>query len=408
MSIVFSSAWGNITTNQRFSRIMVIGIALCTFICGVVTMIVLGSALEPYAIRDSIQLRTLQVGYAYLSTNSPLASVDSLAFRLPNTEEEISTLKAEISGIESAFLEEIHHNVSFTDTEHRYSIIGAFSYVLGDYVTGKDLVITEGRSPQLQNEASMPEILIHQQLAKDLQLGLNATIHLESLTYRVVGLFESCEYVSLHGTYSHPEGNAGKRVLAYLAGEEYFYDKELSTLVTLSIVPYAADVDAVMAELEKRIEQNEFGYASIKTNVPRERLFPNPQVTKAILTWVVYAGCIVIGSILVIVNLQLNRVRELTREIALMKAIGVKATRVMAIITVQYGLLSVAGCWIGSSLVLVLFGTVPQQLKPFMNEVSIFMWISTLFVVFFTIAIGVIPTLYCLKTDVTLYRANRD
>ena len=43
-------------------------------------MIVLGSALEPYAIRDSIQLRTLQVGYAYLATNSPLASVDRLAF----------------------------------------------------------------------------------------------------------------------------------------------------------------------------------------------------------------------------------------------------------------------------------------------------------------------------------------
>ena len=69
MSIVFTSAWENITSNQRFSKIMVIGIALCTFICGAITMIVLGQALEPRAIRTSVNMRTLQVGYAYLPTN---------------------------------------------------------------------------------------------------------------------------------------------------------------------------------------------------------------------------------------------------------------------------------------------------------------------------------------------------
>ncbi len=404
MSIVFSSAWGNITTNQRFSRIMVIGIALCTFICGVVTMIVLGSALEPYAIRDSIQLRTLQVGYAYLSTNSPLASVDSLAFRLPNTEEEISTLKAEISGIESAFLEEIHHNVSFTDTEHRYSIIGAFSYVLGDYVTGKDLVITAGRSPQIQNQVSMPEIMINQQLAESLLLNLNDTIEIDDLAYRIVGIYE-WHKVSL-STFS--EVNPRRQVLAYLAGDNHFSDSNLSSLASLSVVPDAAEVDAVMAELERRIAAGEFGHAIIKTNVPKDRLFPDHHISKMILTWFFYAGCLILGSILVIVNLQLNRIRELTREIALMKAIGVKETRILAIIAVQYAMLSIIGCLIALLPLMLLFNATPQDLKPFMNEQTILGSLSLLFVIIFTVAVGVIPTLHCLKTDVTLYRANRD
>ena len=99
MSIIFSSAWENITANHCFSWIMVFGIALCTFICGAITMVVLGQALEPHVIRNSVKMRTLQVSYAYLPTNSFLVSVDKLAFKLLHTDEEISKLKAEIAGI---------------------------------------------------------------------------------------------------------------------------------------------------------------------------------------------------------------------------------------------------------------------------------------------------------------------
>ena len=77
-------------------------------------------------------------------------------------------------------MEEQQREVTFADSEHRYSITGAFSYVLGDYVTGKDLIITEGRSPRLQNETITQEIMIHQQLAKSLQLGLSETIQLDN------------------------------------------------------------------------------------------------------------------------------------------------------------------------------------------------------------------------------------
>lgn len=70
MIIVLSSAWDNILANRRFSLIIILGIALCTFICGTVAIYLLGSFLEPRALRDFVQTRTLQVSYAYLPGNT--------------------------------------------------------------------------------------------------------------------------------------------------------------------------------------------------------------------------------------------------------------------------------------------------------------------------------------------------
>jgi len=281
-----------------------------------------------------------------------------LDYKLPKTESEIARFKSEIDGIEHVYLEDIQNKVIFTDVEKRFSITGALSYVLGDYIAGKELQIIQGSSPQMGKGSNLPEIMIHQQLADNMRLGLEDLIQVNEQTYRIVGIYTVKE-VSL---YSSSFSNQERQVLAYVVGDIHFHDIN----------------------------------------------FPDQQLYELNVICIIYIGAIIIGAILMIVNIQMNRIRCITREVALMKALGVKDARVLAIISVQYGLLSLCGSLLGSIGLMLVIGNMPPELKPFMNETLILLTISLLFIVIFTIAIGVIPARYCLKTDVTLYRANRD
>lgn len=335
---------------------------------------------------------------------TPLVSIGVLDYKLPKTESEIARFKSEIDGIEHVYLEDIQNKVIFTDVEKRFSITGALSYVLGDYIAGKELQIIQGSSPQMGKGSNLPEIMIHQQLADNMRLGLEDLIQVNEQTYRIVGIYTVKE-VSL---YSSSFSNQERQVLAYVVGDIHFHDINFPESATLSIVPQAAYFDSVFEQLENRLQNKEFGYVVIKTKVPRSRLFPDQQLYELNVICIIYIGAIIIGAILMIVNIQMNRIRGITREVALMKALGVKDARVLAIISVQYGLLSLCGSLLGSIGLMLVIGNMPPELKPFMNETLILLTISLLFIVIFTIAIGVIPARYCLKTDVTLYRANRD
>ncbi|MCK9223391.1 MAG: hypothetical protein PHV61_07450 [Limnochordia bacterium] len=387
--------------DRRFSLLLVLSVAASVFICGFVLSMSFSSYVAPIAFGRSIQGRTVSV----LPGVTAIQPLGMSGFVYPTSEEKLSALKRQIGNVDFAYLESSAIGRLFMENESTEVFI---YYGAGEYIEGKELRLVGGRWPQDDTQ----EIVINMDFAQMLQFESSEGSRLVSIDdaeYLVVGIVEQ-RTDSLIQQYQETIGGDAPESspMAYVFGFSAFNNSHRQLLPQTSIVPREGAVAQVLLKVEAMVREGCFGQGVVNTNVVR-RLLVHPPGTKSVNAVIFFfIGCILLGALLIVINVQLSRIKRAIGIGATKRALGVSRRALALEDSLRILLLAIIGSLLGLVPLVGAINLLPAWAKPLVPLNFIFLGVIMLFVVLFVVMSGVIPALIVSKTDIVEALAIRE
>lgn len=401
-----------IIKNNVYYWILIGCISISILICGYLFITFTGFYLEPILIRNSTYGRTIYLVDKYLPGYTMLHNLFEAKLELPRTTNDIDELKDDISGIEFAFLEERIYDQHLNIEGFLNPIHANICYVTGDYLAGLELELVAGSLPDVDSSNINSEVLINKKLEEYFKhndaIIIGNEININGEIYIISGVVERKSDPFIDFINRRSWNAVDQPSWIYIPGDQHFLMLTDQSQVKLSIVPNRTMVTEVFFQLENLLESQNYGENRLIFNVPQKKLLGFEEERSFGIAVFFYIGSIIFGCILVLLNVQINRIRKTINEIAFMRAIGISKTRIFGEKMVVATLVTSIGVIVGTVLLSAFYTNLPPHSKPYMDEGTMIALVAVCLWMLFIVILGVIPGLFTMKTDILTGKASKE
>ncbi|MFP4646972.1 MAG: ABC transporter permease [Candidatus Acetothermia bacterium] len=189
------------------------------------------------------------------------------------------------------------------------------------------------------------QILLGQQVARDLVVNAGDSIQIEGQTFEVIGILEE---VGDGGSNFSPYGSVNNGLFIPINTAYDLYGKEGRATTGLVKVEDGGDVSLIADRIETTYSAQDTPVTTVTTEEISERV--NRVLSNVQLVLAGIAGISLLVGGVGVMNTMYTSVLERTREIGIMKAVGAKNSNILILFLIESGLMGLIGGVIGAGL----------------------------------------------------------